>query len=228
MTTPSGLEMVLIPAGSFMMGSDHFTDEEGNDETPFHRVTIKYSFYLGKYEVTQAQYRAVMKSNPSCCIGDDRPVERVMWRDAVEFTRRLTARGDGYIYRLPSEAEWEYACRAGTTTDFAFGSSLSRSQANFEGDETKPVGSFPPNPWGLYDMHGNVMEWCLDVYHYSYDGAPNDGSAWTADDKTGWRLLRGGSYFETANEARSPARERLNPVICDEQIGFRVLAIRKK
>lgn len=211
------------------MGSDHSQeDSEEGDERPVHRVTIKYSFYLGKYEVTQAQYQAVMKSNPSGCKGDDRPVERVMWRDAIEFTRRLNAKRDGYTYRLPSEAEWEYACRAGTTTDFSFGPSLSKSQANFDGNETKPVGSFPGNAWGLHDMHGNVMEWCLDAYHYSYDGAPTDGSAWTAGGKTGWRVLRGGSWFSSANELRSPSRERLNPVICDENIGFRVVAIRNK
>lgn len=241
-TTPSGIELVLIPPGSFMMGSDHSQeDSEEGDERPVHRVTFKYSFYMGKYEVTQAQYRAVMGTNPSACPGDNLPVDRVMWPDAVEFTRRLTAKNDGYIYRLPSEAEWEYACRAGTTTDFAFGPSLSSLQANFDGtqpfgdapkninrSETIKVGSFAPNAWGLHDMHGNVMEWCLDAYHYSYDGAPTDGSAWVSGDHTGMRVLRGGSWFDSANQLRSPSRERLNPIICDESIGFRVVAFAKK
>jgi formylglycine-generating enzyme required for sulfatase activity len=196
---------------------------------------------MGKYEVTQAQYRAVMKTNPSSYKGDSLPVDRVMWPDAVEFTRRLTARNDGYIYRLPSEAEWEYACRAGTTTDFAFGPSLSSLQANFDGtepfgdapkginrSETITVGSFAPNTWGLYDTHGNVTEWCLDAYHDSYDGAPTDGSAWVTGGDTGMRVLRGGSWFDSANQLRSPSRERLNPIICDETIGFRVVAFSKR
>jgi formylglycine-generating enzyme required for sulfatase activity len=240
--TPSGIELVLIPAGSFMMGSDHSQeDSEEGDERPVHRVRIKYSFYMGKYEVTQAQYHAVMGTNPSYSKGDDLPVERVGWPNALEFTRRLNARNDGYTYRLPSEAEWEYACRAGTTTDFAFGLSLSSSQANFDGTEpfggapkginrqdTTPVGSFAPNAWGLYDMHGNVYEWCMDAYHDSYDDAPADGSAWVTDDLTGWRVLRGGSWSDDGNSLRSPSRERLNPVICDETIGFRVAAIARK
>jgi eukaryotic-like serine/threonine-protein kinase len=240
--TPSGIELVLIPAGSFIMGSDHSEeDSEEGDERPVHRVRFKYSFYMGKYEVTQAQYRAVMGTNPSCAEGDDLPVERIPWRRAVEFTRRLNAKNDGYVYRLPSESEWEYACRAGTTTDFAFGPSLSSAQANFDGDEpfgdapkgvnrgeTTPVGSFAPNAWGLYDMHGNVMEWCMDAYHDSYEGAPEDGSPWVKDDVTGWRILRGGSWFSSANGLRSPSRERLDPHVCDESIGFRVAAARRE
>ena len=241
-TTPSRIELVLIPAGSFMMGSDHSQeDSEEGDERPVHRVTFKDSFYMGKYEVTQAQYSAVMGKNPSCNRGDLLPVERVGYPQAVEFTRRLNARNDGYTYRLPSEAEWEYACRAGTTTDFAYGPSLSSAQANFDGaqpfgdapagespGETTPVGSYTPNAWGLYDMHGNVMEWCLDVYHDSYEGAPTDGSAWMTGDRTGWRILRGGSWFDSGNSLRSPSRERLGPVICDESIGFRVVAVPNK
>ena len=240
--SPSGIDLVLILPGTFMMGSDHSQeDSEEGDERPVHRVTINYSFYMGKYEVTQAQYRAVMGSNPSGFTGDRLPVDSVGYPEAVEFTRRLNARNDGYTYRLPSEAEWEYACRAGTTTDFAYGPSLSSTQANFDGTEpfgdapkgvnrgeTVPVGRFLPNAWGLYDMHGNVMEWCLDAYHDSYEGAPTDGSAWMSDDRTGMRILRGGSYFDTGNELRSPSRERLNPVICDGNIGFRVVAVATK
>ncbi len=231
----------MIPAGSFTMGSDHSEeDSEEADERPVHQVTFKYSFYMGKYEVTQAQYRTVMGTNPSGCKGDALPVERVMWPQALEFTRRLNARNDGYSYRLPSEAEWEYACRAGTTTDFAFGPSLSSLQANFDGTEpfggapkainrsqTITVGSFAPNAWGLHDMHGNVMEWCMDAYHHSYEGAPQDGSAWVTGGEKGVRVLRGGSWFDSANQLRSPSREVLSAIICDDSIGFRVVAFAK-
>ena len=220
------------------MGSaDSQEDSEEGDERPVHRVTFKYSFYMGKYEVTQAQWRALMGTNPSEFAGDELPVERVKWSAAQEFLRRLNAKNDGYIYRLPSEAEWEYACRAGTTTPFAYGASLSSSLANFDGgqpygdtpkgvnrEKTTPVGSFPPNAWGLYDMHGNVFEWCEDKYHDSYEGAPMDGSAWMRGGVSEWRVLRGGSYFDNANALRSASRERLYLDICDPFIGFRVVA----
>jgi formylglycine-generating enzyme required for sulfatase activity len=237
--TPSGIEMVMIPAGSFLMGSSTSEDDsEEGDERPVHRVRFKYSFYMGKYEVTQAQWRAVMGKNPSHFIGDNLPVERVQWHAAQEFIRRLNANNDGYIYRLPSEAEWEYACRAGTTTDFAFGAALSSDLANFDGrqpfggaprgvnlERTTPVGSFSPNAWGLYDMHGNVFEWCEDSYHDSYDGAPSDGSAWVRGGVQEWRVLRGGSWSDDANALRSPSRERLYLDICDPFIGIRLVAV---
>jgi formylglycine-generating enzyme required for sulfatase activity len=236
---PVGIELVLIPAGSFMMGSaDSHEDSEEGDERPVHRVSFKYSFYMGKYEVTQAQWRALMGTNPSEFAGDDLPVERVKWSAAQEFIRRLNAKNDGYLYRLPSEAEWEYACRAGTTTTFAYGPSLSSSLANFDGgqpygdapkdvnrEKTTPVGSFSPNGWGLYDMHGNVFEWCEDKYHDSYDGAPADGSAWMRGGVSEWRVLRGGSWFDSANALRSTSRERLYLDICDPFIGIRLVAL---
>lgn len=237
--TPSGIELVLIPAGSFMMGSaDSAEDMDEGDERPVHRVRFKQSFYMGKYEVTQAQWRAVMGSNPSHFVGDDLPVERVQWSRAQEFIRRLNAKHDGYVYRLPSEAEWEYACRAGTETPFSYGSSLSSALANFDGtqpfggapkgvnrEQTTPVGSFSPNAWGLYDMHGNVFEWCEDKYHDSYDGAPADGSAWMRGGVSEWRVLRGGSWFDSANALRSTSRERLYLDICDPFIGIRLVAV---
>jgi formylglycine-generating enzyme required for sulfatase activity len=237
--TPSGIELVLIPAGSFMMGSaDSQEDSEEGDERPVHRVTFKYSFYMGKYEVTQAQWRALMGTNPSEFVGDELPVERVKWSAAQEFLRRLNAKNDGYVYRLPSEAEWEYACRAGTTTAFSYGDSLSSSLANFDGgqpyggapkglnrEKTTPVGSFSPNAWGLYDMHGNVFEWCEDRYHDSYEGAPGDGSPWTRGGVSEWRVLRGGSWYDDAKALRSASRERLYLDICDPFIGMRVVAL---
>jgi formylglycine-generating enzyme required for sulfatase activity len=248
--------MVSIPPGSFMMGS---TDEEVQaayqnasclgeraklgwftGEKPRHRVTIRDGFSMGKYEVTQGQWQAIMGNNPSefqnC--GTNCPVENVSWNDAQEFIQKLNAMNDGYLYRLPSEAEWEYACRAGTTTAFAFGDSLSSDQANFAGDcpyggagkgvyrgKTTPVGSFQPNAWGLYDMHGNVYEWCQDWYHDSYNGAPNDGSAWLSGGEQKNRVLRGGSWSIIASQLRSAYRYQYKPDARLSYHGLRVVAI---
>jgi len=181
------LEMVSIPGGTFMMGSPK---NEGYDyEKPQHKVTVK-PFLMGKYPITQAQWNAVMGKNPSHYKGDNRPVENVSWHDCVEFCKRLFDK-TGKAYRLPSESEWEYACRAGTTTPFYFGETITTDLANYHGDytyasgpkgvyreQTTDVGSFPPNAFGLYDMHGNVWEWCADLWHDNYNGAPTDGSAW--------------------------------------------------
>jgi formylglycine-generating enzyme required for sulfatase activity len=166
------MEFVLIPAGKFMMGSPKSEAGRSDSEDTQHGVTIAAPFYLGKYEVTQGEWKAVMGSNPSMFKGDDRlPVEGVSWDDCQEFITRLNAKKDGYVYRLPSEAEWEYACRAGTATAFSFGETITAEQVNYDGNypygnapkgeyrgKTTRVGSFPPNAWGLYDMHGNVWE----------------------------------------------------------------------
>lgn len=221
------LEMVLIPRGTFLMGSPE--GEGYNSEHPQHQVTVP-AFYLGKYEVTQAQWQALMGNNPSNFQGNNLPVEQVSWVDAVKFCVRLSAK-TGREYRLPSEAEWEYACRAGTTTPYAFGTSLSSSEANFDGrsqsnaqgvyrQQTTPVGSFPANGFGLYDMHGNVWEWCLDVYHNDYNGAPVDGSPWSGT--LGYRTLRGGSWLSVADGVRSAVRESFPPDGVFAGIGFRV------
>jgi formylglycine-generating enzyme required for sulfatase activity len=225
--------MVEISAGSFCMGS---LDGVGNDdEHPQHRVTTR-SFYIGKYEVTQAQYRAVMGTNPSGFKGDNLPVEQISWNDAQEFCRKLSQMS-GREYRLPSEAEWEYACRGGTTTAFAFGDSLSSEQANFEGDapyggaakgvwleKTTPVGSFQPNAFGLYDMHGNVEEWCEDWHHDNYNGAPTDGSARRSGGR-GYRVLRGGSYLSPGRGLRSAYPSSSVPSAHIDSVGFRVVAV---
>jgi formylglycine-generating enzyme required for sulfatase activity len=232
-----GMELVYVPAGSFMMGSENGS----SDEKPVHQVTIREGFYMGRYEVTQAQWQAVMGTNPSDFKDCDQcPVERVSWNDAQEFIRRLNARGDGYSYRLPSEAEWEYACRAGTTTEFAFGNSLSSEQANFDGNhpyggaakgvyrqKTITVGSFQPNGWGLYDMHGNVWEWCEDVVHENYNGAPADGSVWMSGGDSSRRVLRGGSWYYgyPAYLLRSAGRFWLTPDLRYNLFGFRVVAL---
>jgi eukaryotic-like serine/threonine-protein kinase len=195
------LEMVYVPAGSCMMGS---SSNEYDNEKPIHRVNLS-AFYMGKYAVTQQQYEAVMGTNPAPFKGSNRPVEGVSWDDGMEFCEKLSQR-TGHKYSLPSESQWEYACRAGTTTLFCFGEMISTDLANYNGnyddarlkskfrEQTTSVGDFPPNAFGLYDMHGNVWEWCLDTWHENYDGAPTDGSAWIENDGD-YRLLRGGSWF---------------------------------
>ena len=246
------LEMVMIPGGSFMMGSPETEEGSNDDERPQHQVTIK-AFCLGKYQVTQAQWKAVaafpqvnreLKPDPSRFKGNNRPVESVSWEDAVEFCDRLSNHTKRQ-YRLPSEAEWEYACRAGTTTPFHFGETITTDLANYNGEftygdgvegvyrkETTEVGSFGvANNFGLYDMHGNVWEWCLDDWHDDYEEAPKDGSAWfNSDDKLSDKprrtVLRGGSWFTLPLRCRSASRNGNNGGNRDTPdviIGFRVV-----
>ncbi|TAE97429.1 MAG: protein kinase, partial [Oscillatoriales cyanobacterium] len=210
------IDMIAIPGGSFVMGSPSTESGRQNDEGPQRTVTVA-PFFMGKYEVTQAQYQAVMGNNPSNFKGAKRPVEQVSWNEAVEFCRKLTQK-TGKSYRLPSEAEWEYACRAGTTTPFYFGDTITPDLVNYDGNnpygaapkglyrqQTTDVGSFPPNSFGLYDMHGNVWEWCSDKWHDNYSGAPTDGSSWeTGTDNN--RVLRGGSWNNDAVGCRSAYR----------------------
>lgn len=218
-TNRIGLTLVLIPPGSFMMGST-----SADDEQPVHQVSIGAPFYLGKYEVTQAQWVAVMGSNPSEFKGADQPVEHVTWEDAQAFIRKLNALDDGFEYRLPTEAEWEYACRAGTTGDFAGDlDALGWYEANSQG-RTHPVGQKQPNKFGLYDMHGNVWEWCADMAPETYQGAPRDGSAWLSAG-SGKRILRGGSWDHDSNHARSAYRHWFSPNHHTHGIGFRVAAV---
>ena len=208
------ITMVQIPAGSFQMGSPATEAERSEDEGPQRRVQLQ-SFFLGQTPVTQAQWQAVaswpqvdlkLNLDPANFKGANRPVENVSWEEAMEFCRRLSQRSK-LVYTLPSEAQWEYACRAGTTTPFAFGETLTPDLVYYDGNytygsgpkgqyrqQTTEVGSFAGNAWGLQDMHGNVWEWCLDPWHDSYRGAPADGSAWTAGGGSD-RLLRGGSWY---------------------------------
>jgi formylglycine-generating enzyme required for sulfatase activity len=225
------LEMVALSGGAFQMGSNDGED----DEKPVHRVTVS-PFAVGKYEVTQLQWKAVMKSNdnPSHFRGDNLPVENVSWNDAVEFCRRLSSQ-TGKTYRLPTEAEWEYACRAGTTTPFAFGPSLSSAQANFNGsypygeaakgvyrEKTMPVGSFAPNAFGLYDMHGNVWEWCQDWHDkdYYWQSPGNNPQGPTSGT---YRVLRGGSWDYNGDYCRSGNRSGNSPDSRTHYLGFRVV-----
>ena len=167
------LEMVLIPAGKFMMGSPESEKGRYNDETQ-HEVTLTKPYYMGSYAVTQEQWEAVMGNNPSIKTkGAKLPVTNVSWQDCQEFIKKLNAKTDGG-YRLPTEAEWEYACRAGTTTEYFYGDSITKSDANYSKREPMAVGSYKPNAFGLYDMHGNVCEWCEGWYGDYPEGAVMD------------------------------------------------------
>lgn len=221
------LELVLIRAGSFTMGS---TNGDA-DEKPVHQVTISQAFYIGRYEVTQAQWQSVMGSNPSYFrdCGGNCPLEQVSWNDAQNFINKLNENNDGFGYRLPTEGEWEYACRAGTTGEYAGDlDSMAWYSAN-SGGKTHLVGTKQPNGFGLYDMHGNVWEWCEDWYHPSYDGAPGDGSAWlSGGDQWHPRVLRGGSWSPFAPYLRSAGRyypAYYTPDFRYNYVGFRVVAV---
>ncbi len=226
------LELVRIPPGEFMMGSPEGKKARRDREGPQHRVRIAKPFYMGKCEVTQGQWRAVMGQNPSHFTGsDDLPVDGVNWEDCQAFCRKVSAKV-GMSIRLPSEAEWEYACRAGTQTRYSYGDSMHPElsqhgwyDANSDG-KTHPVGRLKPNPWGLYDMHGNVWEWCQDVYHKAYDGAPADGSAWVSGGNEGSsRVIRSGCWYDYHERACSSAnRGGLEPFVRGRYFGLRVAA----
>ena len=250
-----GVELTLmrIPAGSFLMGAAE--EEEGSraNERPLHRVQVG-EFLMGRTPVTQAQWRAVaewepkegekpwgmdLDPDPSRFKGANRPVENVDWAQAREFCRRLRQR-TGKNYHLPSEARWEYACRADTITPFHSGTTLTTDLANYNSSysyrdgpkgayrqETVEVASFPGNAWGLYDMHGNVWEWCADHWHDTYNGAPADGSPWINDNSNdvGIRLLRGGSWFYAPGCCRSAYRFSHHPDYRHDDVGFRVCCL---
>ena len=226
------LDLVIIPAGMYQMGSaPHY----GNvDEHPQHLVTIK-SFMTGKFLITQAQWKAVMGKLPPCRFkGDDLPVERVSWEDAQKFCQRLSKQ-KGRNYHLPSETQWEYACRAGTSNPFSFGETLTTEFANFNGehifkDESRGIyrhvttkgGTFAPNAFGLYDMHGNLWEWCEDSWLEDYSSSPRDSSSYQ-NKSNRYGVARGGSWHEPANLCRSAARLRVLQSDADEYVGFRVV-----
>lgn len=233
-------EMVVIPAGRFVMGSPENEEGRSDNEGPQHFVTIAEPFALGRYPVTFDEYDEFAASTRREPPGDAgwgrgrRPVVNVSWEDARAYAAWLGER-TGAAYRLPSEAEWEYACRAGTTTPYHFGPTISTDQANYDGnhtygsgvkgvfrDRTVPVASFPANAFGLHDMHGNVWEWCEDVWHDDYQGAPGDGTAWLEGGHSGRRVLRGGSWNGYPMTLRSASRVGDEPTGQDFDAGFRV------
>jgi len=226
------LEMVEIPGGKFVMGSSPQERERSKDERPQHSVTIE-PFYLGKFVITQKQYQAVMNYNPSEFIGGQRPVEQVSWDDAIAFCDQLSQK-TGKSYQLPSEAQWEYACRAGTTTPFHFGETMTTALGNYDAnftygcgpqgdyrEETTDVGSFSPNAFGLYDMHGLVWEWCQDIYQKNYNRTRKDGSS--RIDGADYRLLRGGSWGDKPSDCRAANRIRYPQNFRSLLHGFRVM-----
>jgi len=222
----TGIEMVLIPAGEFTMGSPANEVGRSEDEKQHPRV-IRKPFYMGVTEVTQAQWQNVMGDNPSHFKGDGLPVEKVSWEDCQQFVQKV---GDGM--RLPSEAEWEYACRAGSSSPFSFGANITPQQVNYDGDypyngaaegldreRTVPVGSLPANAWGLHEMHGNVWEWCEDVYA----AYPERGTEAANSDSGPYRVVRGGRWVNCADYCRSAFRNNNNPGSANYYIGFRVV-----
>jgi formylglycine-generating enzyme required for sulfatase activity len=237
------LEMVYIPGGTFMMGSPENEQQRTDSEGPQHQVTIQ-PFFMGKYQVTQAQWRAVaalpkvnreLKPDPSYFKGDKRPVEQISWYDAVEFCARLGNK-IGKNYRLPSESEWEYACRAGTKTPFYFGETITTELANYNGNytygnarkgkyrtETTNVGCFRPNVFGLYDMHGNLWEWCADAWYVNYLAAPTNGEARKLENDNHFYVLRGGSWFNNPENCRSAFRDNNDDYL--NLVGFRVVCV---
>ncbi|MEN8445983.1 MAG: formylglycine-generating enzyme family protein [Cyanobacteria bacterium J06555_13] len=237
------LHMVLIPSGTFTMGSPESEPKRRASEGPQHEVTVP-PFFMGHYPVTQAQWRVVaalpeinqaLEPDPANFKGDNNPVEQVSWHEATEFCDRLTQH-TGRSYRLPSEAEWEYACRAGTTTPFYFGSTLTDALANYrasaiyaDGSVGKyremptPVDQFGLcNAFGLGDMHGNVWEWCADYFHNNYEGAPIDGKAWFEGEDGSFRIIRGGSWDVNPTLCRSAFRSFYPPEVRFNIVGFRV------
>jgi formylglycine-generating enzyme required for sulfatase activity/predicted Ser/Thr protein kinase len=236
------LEMIYIPSGTFLMGASQHEGRHSGFEAIQHPVSI-LPFYMGKYPITQAQWMAVamlppvrrtLDLDPSYFKGSNRPVECISWYDAVEFCDRLF-RKTGRNYQLPSESQWEYACRAGTDTPFYFGKHLSSNLANYDDvysdgyrknyyrPQTTEVGIFPANAFGLHDMHGNVWEWCADTWHDNYQGAPDDGSVWEESGNEQYRLSRGCSWRNHQYNCRSSFRNRLQPDRKDNNYGFRVV-----
>jgi formylglycine-generating enzyme required for sulfatase activity len=219
-----GMEFILIQSGSFTMGADKNFEDADKIETPQHRVSISKPFYLGKYEVTQGQWTAVMGNNPSRFKGRSNPVEQVSWNDVQEFINRLNKQEGHDRYRLPTEAEWEYAARAGTTGVYSFGNdagSLGRYAwyGDTSGKKTHPVGQKEANPWGLYDMHGNVWEWVQDWgENYSSSSVTDPTGASSGP----YRMARGGCWLDFAWSCRSANRGGDAPDLRDNRAGFRL------
>ncbi len=244
LTNAVGIKLALIPAGTFLMGSQSAEEGRRDNEGPQHEVQLPNPYYMAVHTVTQAQFQKIMGRNPAKFDvnhggGIDHPVENVTWEEAVDFCRRLSAvpeeRSAKRVYRLPTEAEWEYACRAGTTTPFSVGVGLSSEQANFDGnfplggaarglfaEKTLPAGSYTPNNYSLCDMHGNVWEWCADWLHSDYYGVSPKRNPQGPSGGV-FRVLRGGSWRSQAVTCRSAYRNGLGPKSRDRCTGFRVV-----
>jgi formylglycine-generating enzyme required for sulfatase activity len=223
----TGMQFVLIPAGEFNMGSPLEEKDRSDSESPVHKVKINTSFYLGKAAVTQRQWKKVMGNNPAYCKGEDHPVEMVSWKDIQEFITKLNEKEETDKYRLPSEAEWEYACRAGTQTRCFFGEDESKLDeyvwhAENAGNKTHVIGCKKPNPWGLYDINGNVWEWVQDEWHENYNGAPSDGSAWE-DGSSPDHVSRGCSWLCNTGFCRSSGRFKRKTENRLANLGFRLV-----
>jgi formylglycine-generating enzyme required for sulfatase activity len=251
-----GPELVLIPSGRFQMGSTEADRKKAlaagvqqawiERETPQHWVGIEQPLALGRFPVTVGQWRQFVHATgwqrhgevnwaqPGFRQTEDHPVVGVTWYDAQQYVKWLSEQ-TGQTYRLPSEAEWEYACRAGTKTAFSFGDEIDTSLANYDGNYsyngspkgeyrqgTSRLGVFPPNQWGLYDMHGNVWEWVQDVVHDNYEGAPSTGAAWEEGGDQGRRILRGGSWLYNPRYVRAALRNGFSAVLSNDIVGFRV------
>ncbi len=232
-TNSVGMKLTLIPPGQFVMGSPQDEEWHRPDEI-LHRVTLTKAFYIGATEVTQGQWKALMGENPSFFTDDAFPVETVTWEQAAEFCRKLSEKERGK-YRLATEAEWEYACRAGTTTPFHTGNTISPGQANYDGNRTyaggkKGVfrestikcGSLPPNAWGLHEMHGNVWEWCADWYGEYPNGETRDPTGPRTGDR---RIFRGGCWINFPAVCRSANRAKVVPRSWNFHLGFRVVRL---
>ncbi|KXS42927.1 MAG: hypothetical protein AWU59_1395 [Methanolobus sp. T82-4] len=215
-----GMEFVLVPAGEIQVGLKGYEDRK-----MVHKVIVSKPFYLGKYLVTQKEWKNLMGTDPSCFEGDDRPVECVSWYDVQEFIAKLNKKEGNDKYRLPSAAEWEYACRAGTTTQYYFGdneSQLSKYAWYYEnaGHKTHAVGLKEPNAWGLYDMHGNVWEWCRDRYHRRYKASQAAISLGTGFGSG--LVLHGGSWVNYPGKCKSSYRSSFHPNYGYYSLGFRL------
>lgn len=245
-TNSIGMKLALIPAGTFLMGSPKSEAERAENEGPQHEVIITRPFFLGSYPVTQHEYRTVLRRSPSYFKkaqggGPNHPVENVSWEDAVEFCQRLSKREQqqGFLYRLPTEAEWEYACRAGTVSAFAFGNALTSTQANFDGNypyggaakgpylqRTSKVGSYQPNAFGLCDMYGNVCEWCQDWYRVDYYETSPKTDPQGPPEPAPCRVLRGGCWYDFGRSCRSAYRIMYwSNNSRHQECGFRVAAV---
>jgi formylglycine-generating enzyme required for sulfatase activity len=226
LTNSIGMEFVMIESGDFIMGSPDDELYSDKDERPTRQVTVSSDFYIGVYEVTQQEWKKVMGTEPFDFKGNNLPADKISWSDAIKFIEQLNKMEETDSYRLPTEAEWEYAARAGTNTAYSFGSEETELSQyawfdeNSE-DETHSVGMKEANPWGLYDVHGNLAEWVMDEYHSNYQNAPSDSRVWEGG--VDRRVIRGGSWDNAAENCRSGQRESMGAGSRNNYIGFRIV-----